>query len=556
MIMMLIEAFSGLGIFLFGMTYMELALKEVAGIRLKHWIKNSTSTPMKAILTGAGATAALQSSSIVTLMTLSFVSASLISLTSGIGVIFGSNLGTTVTAWIVATLGFKVKMELFVLPLMGVGGFALILGSSRKKVVAIAKAMIGFGLLFFGLDLMKSSIEMAAVSIDLSLYTSFPLLVFVILGLVITSLIQSSSAATAIILSALYAQILGFDQAASMVIGTNIGTTTTAILGSIGGIPDKKRAAVAHLIFNLFTALIAFMLLPFTTEILMNGLDLKDNPTIALAIFHTFFNFLGVVLLSPFIPFIAKYLGRIFSHKQKMPTKYIHKVDSHLPDTAFVALRDEISRLFVKTMKFSLLISNIKPSDIFKNNRNAKEAVEANPERIEFDYQGAYEKIKEIELSAIVFANELSQENLSTEQSHSLDTILVSIRESVYAAKILKDTRANMDEFYESDNPDIVQLYNDIRQNLAYAMIIFVNYMLEIWTMEKCREKFEKAEEGNNKILKEASSIMSKNKTNKTMLVSLLNTNRSVYIAITSLFAASKGVRLHFLLEKDEKNTK
>ena len=553
MITMLIEALSGLGIFLFGMLYLELALKEIAGIRLKRWIKNSTSTPLKAILTGAGATAGLQSSSVVTLMTLSFVSASLISLPSGIGVIFGSNLGTTVTAWIVATLGFKVKMELFALPLIGAGGFTLIFRVSNKKLVSIAKSVIGFGLLFLGLELMKASIETAAISIDLSLYTSLPLFVFVMLGFVITSLIQSSSASTAIILSALYAQILSFDQAAAMVIGTNMGTTTTALLGSIGGIPDKKRAAFAHLLFNVLTAFVAFTVLPLTTDVLMSILSLKNNPTIALAIFHTFFNLLGVVILTPFIPFMAVHLGRIFAHKQKMPTKYIHKVDAHIPDTAFVALRDEVSRLFVKTMKFSLLIVNINPNDIFKKNRNAKEAVQANQGRIDFDLPKAYEQIKEIELSSIVFANELNQQNLTLEQSHSLETILISIRESVYAAKILKDTRKNMNEFYESDSAAITHLYNEVRQNLAYAIIIFVNYMLEVWSVEKCREKFKKAEEKNNQTLIEITSSIDRDKINKTRLVSLLNTNRSVYIAMTSLFAASKGVRLHFLLEKDTK---
>lgn len=130
-----IQAFSGLGMFLFGMLYMELALKEAAGIRFKRWVKDSTSTTLKALFTGASATAILQSSSVVTLMTLSFVSASLITLHSGIAVIFGSNVGTTATAWIVATLGFKVKIELFALPLIGFGGLLMIFAATNKKLI-------------------------------------------------------------------------------------------------------------------------------------------------------------------------------------------------------------------------------------------------------------------------------------------------------------------------------------------------------------------------------------------------------------------------------------
>ena len=546
---MIIQAFSGLGIFLFGMIYMELALKEAAGMRLKRWIKNSTSSPLKAILTGAGATAALQSSSLVTLMTLSFVSAALISLESGIAVIFGSNIGTTATAWIVATLGFKVKMELFALPLIAVGGFALALGSSHKSLVAFSKAFIGFGLLFFGLDIMKTALESLASSVDLSLYTHFPLIAFVGLGLLLTALIQSSSAATAITLSALYAQILSFDQSAAMVIGTNIGTTVTALLGSIGGIPDKKRAAAAHLLFNFLTAAIAFVLLPFLSLFLMETLALHNDPTTALALFHTIFNLLGVLLLAPFIPLLARYLHKIFIYKKKMPTKFIHHVDPALPDAAFIALRNEVSNLFVKTMKFGLLLHNIKPSDVFSKGRDAKKSVKSNQGRIDFDYQKSYEKIKEIEVDTVAFVNVLTQQNLSSEQSESVQTLLMSVRESVYAAKLLKDVKNNIDEFSESEDQTVLKIYDEIRRNLAYTMIIFVNYMEEKWPVEKCLEKFGKAEKRNENIMTEATQLVSKEALNTTRVISLLNTNRSVYIALRSLLGASKAINLHFPLE-------
>jgi len=554
MITTIIEALSGLGIFLFGMLYMESALKEMAGIRLKRWIKNSTSTPFKAILSGAAATAALQSSSVVTLMTLSFVSASLISLSSGIAVIFGSNIGTTVTAWIVATLGFKVQIELFSLPLIGIGGLALILGESHKKIRVAAKVFIGFGLLFFGLDLMKVSIESAAIHVDLSLYTHLPLISFVALGFVITALIQSSSAATAITLSALYAHILGFDQAAAMVIGTNIGTTVTALLGSIGGIPDKKRAAMAHLWFNLFTAIIAFIILPFTTDILMNTLSLRSDPTIALALFHTIFNVMGVILLAPFIPYMARYLGGLFVQKEKMPTKYIHKVDPKVPDTALIALRDEANKLFMKTIKYILLLCNIKPNDIMVQKNDIKVVIANNMDKIEFDFLKTYEKIKEIESDTVAFVNILIQQNLSPSQSEYVAILSSSVRDSVYAAKILKDIKTDLDDFSESDNQDIITIYNEIRKNLVYTISIFVNYMEEKYSQEKCLEKFSKAEAENKHTLEAATSLAAKDKRSKTMVVSLLNANHSAYICIKSLQEASKSLRLEFLLETEKED--
>ncbi|NOR55342.1 MAG: Na/Pi cotransporter family protein [Sulfurovum sp.] len=549
MISLLIQALSGLGMFLFGMLYMELALKKSAGVRFKSWVKNSTSTTIKSLSTGAVATALLQSSSVVILMTLSFVSASMITLHSGIAVIFGSNVGTTVTAWIVATLGFKVQIEAFALPMIGVGGLLLISNISHKKVTTVAKVLVGFGLLFLGLEIMKTAIESLAGTIDLSKFSNFPLIAFVGVGFVLTAVIQSSSAATAIVLSALYVHILSFEQAAAMVIGTNIGTTVTALLGAIGGIPDKKRVAVAHFIFNLITAVVGFLLIPILTHFLMRVVGLHNDPIIALALFHTLFNILGVVLLLPFIPLMAKYLKKLFIQTEPVPTRYIHMVDPKLHETAFVALRDEVNNLFVKTMKFALLLANIRISDVFGEKYDVKKIVELNREEIEFNYKKAYASIKEIEIKIFEFVAILNQQELTPEERQNLEMLLSSVRESVYAAKILKDVKNNINEFSESDNEELLLLYDSIRKNLVYAILIYINYMEEEWSFEKCVEKFTKAEEENKQIMKEATFSISKKGINEKKVVSLLNTNRSVFIASQALFKASKSVSLHFPLE-------
>jgi phosphate:Na+ symporter len=546
---MIIQTLSGLGMFLFGMLYMELALKESAGVRFKTWIKNSTSTTMKSLMSGTVATALLQSSSVVTLMTLSFVSASLITMHSGIAVIFGSNVGTTITSWIVATLGFKVKIEAFALPLIGAGGLMLILGTSHRRIRTVAKVFVGFGLLFLGLDIMKTAIESLAGAIDLAKFTNFPLIAFVGIGFVLTALIQSSSAATAIVLSALYVHILSFEQSAAMVIGTNIGTTVTAILGAIGGIPDKKRVALAHFIFNFITAVAAFLLLPFLIHFVMDVVGLRNDPVTALALFHTLFNILGVVMLLPFISLMAKHLSRLFIHKEPVSTKYIHLVDPELSETALVALRDEVNNLFVKTMKYALLIANIKPNDVFVKKLGLKEAVELNQEQIEFNHKIAYSSIKEIEIRIMEFVSVLNQQDLREDDRESLESLLSSVRESVYAAKILKDVKNDMNEFAESSSQTIHNIYDSIRRNLLYAILIYLNYMEEEWTMEKCVEKFSNSEEENKRIMKEASLAISHKGINEKKVVSLLNTNRSVSIASQALFEASKSVSLHFPLE-------
>ena len=552
MIATVINTLSGLGMFLFGMLYMELALKEAAGIKFKNWIRQSTSTTTKALISGAGATALLQSSSVVTLMTLSFVSASLISLESGIAVIFGSNVGTTVTAWIVATLGFKVKIEAFALPMIGAGGILLLFSTHSKKIMALAKVAIGFGLLFMGLDIMKNAIEVLSQSIDLSQFINYPLLIFVLIGFVLTALIQSSSAATAIVLSALFSQILIFDQAAAMVIGTNVGTTVTAILGAIGGVPDKKRAAAAHFIFNIITATVAFSLIPFLNVFLLQTLGLSSDPTTALALFHTIFNLLGVVLLMPFIGLIARILGKWFREKRLLSTKYIHLVDIKVPEAAFVALHNEVTNLFVKSIKFALLLANIRPNDVLIKKMDIRDIVLINKNTIEFDYHRAYNRIKEIEVEIVAYISKLNQEILSVEQSQSIDILLSSTRDSVYAAKILKDVKSNLDDFSQSDHATIIRIYDAIRKNLGYSISIYTKYMSGEYDIVTCKEKQERAIEENRKIMKETTVALSEKGINEKTVVSLLNSNQSVYIASDAYLDAISALSLQFVIDVDE----
>ena len=531
---------------------MELALKETAGVKFKNWIRQSTSTTSKALLTGAGATTLLQSSSVVTLMTLSFVSASLISLHSGIAIIFGSNVGTTATAWIVATLGFKVKIELFALPMIGAGGIFLLFSAHSKKITALAKVAIGFGLLFMGLDIMKNAIEVLSQSIDLSEFINYPLFIFVLIGFVLTALIQSSSAATAIVLSALFSQILTFDQAVAMVIGTNVGTTVTAILGSIGGVPDKKRAAAAHFIFNIITAAVAFLMMPFLNVFLLQTLGLSSDPTTALALFHTIFNVLGVLILTPFIGIIANTLGDWFQEKRLVSTKYIHLVDTKVPEAAFVALRNEVTNLFVKSIKFALLIANIRPNDVLIKKNDIRDVVLKNKSVIEFDYLLAYNRIKEIEVEIVEYVSELNQGVLSAEQSQSIDILLTSTRDSVYAAKILKDVKANLDEFSQSDHATIVKIYDGIRKNLGYSISIYAKYMSGEYDAITSKEKYKKAVEENRKIMKEATLSLSEKGINEKTVVSLLNSNQSVYIASDAYLDATSALSIQFVIDMDE----
>lgn len=536
----IIMAFSGLGIFLFGIYYMEFSLKEFAGTRLKKWLKNSTDGTVKSIFTGAFATALLQSSSVVTLLTLSFVSVSLIPLKSGIGIIFGSNIGTTVTAWLVALLGFKFQIESFSLPIAGLGGLGLMFLPKHSKYFFFAKFLIGFGFLFLGLDYMKSGIEALGTSFDLKQYSAYPLYYFVLIGAVITAIIQSSSATTALVLSALSASILTFEGAAAIVIGANVGTTITALLGSIGGTVDKRRAAVAHSIFNLLTAFVVFFLLSYFAFLILNIMDLKDQPIIALAVFHTIFNVLGVLILAPFIPLLANFLNRVIIFKTPVVTRYIHLVDAQVTESAVIAVRDEIESLFFKTLKYILLLANVRSNDLLVNQKETDEILETNTDIIDFDRSASYHNMKSIESVIFDFISKINRQELDREQSQNIDKFYAATRESAYAAKMIKGIKNNLNEFSQSDDVSVQKAYNRMRKHLINAIRTLHLYMNHQIDRKEFEKKYNESLQENEQLLKQITFAYKTFGLDVTMLTSLLNTNRSLFLALNSLYQASE----------------
>ncbi|MDI6797765.1 MAG: Na/Pi symporter, partial [Desulfatibacillaceae bacterium] len=306
---------AGLGIFLFGMFMMEESIRLLAGRSFKTMIRRYTGTRIKGLVSGIVSTAILQSSSAVSLMVLAFVGAGLMSLVNAIAVIIGAKVGTTFTAWIVAVLGFKFKIDAFAQPLIGIGGLGLIFLSKSERYVNVSKLLAAFGFLFLGLDFMKTSVEGLAASIDLSALPSLGLWVYVIAGIVLTAIMQSSSATIAVILTTIFSGIIDFNQGAAMVIGANVGTTVTIIIASIGGIPAKKQVALSSLVFTVGTAIVALILLPVLFWIVKDLFGLAGNPVLGIAAFHTLFNLMGAVIFLPALPLMARFLKRLFPEK-------------------------------------------------------------------------------------------------------------------------------------------------------------------------------------------------------------------------------------------------
>lgn len=296
----------GIGLFLFGMETMTAALRQLAGERLRQWLLRMTLTPLRGVLTGAGITGLVQSSTAVTVMTIGFVGAGLIGFAQSLGVIYGANIGTTMTGWMVMLVGVKLKLGVVALPGLFIASLMGVLGEGR--ISRWGRMLAGLSLMFIGLDLMQSATDgfEGLISPDrLPDDTWFGRLVLVVMGLVLVAVVQSSSAGVALAIVLLGSGAISFAQAASMLIGMNLGTTLTGILASLGGGREMLRAAVANLLFNLGTAILAFPLL----DLLLPMLESVDEGTrhqTALVLFHTGFNIVGTLVFLPLTrPFAA-----------------------------------------------------------------------------------------------------------------------------------------------------------------------------------------------------------------------------------------------------------
>jgi len=342
----------GLGLFLLAVRMISDGVKLAAGGALRDVLGHWTYTHTRGILTGLAITAVVQSSSAVTVATIGFVNAGLLSLYQALGVIYGANIGTTMTGWLVALIGFKINIEVFALPLIGLG-MLLRLTRGTTRLGYLGEAMAGFGLFFVGIDVLREAFTGLAGGIELQKLTVegvAGILLYLFVGFLVTLFTQSSSAAIAIILTATTGGVLTIEAAAAMVIGANIGTTSTAAFAVVGATPNAKRVAMAHIIFNIMTGVVALILLPVMFWIIkMTGamLNLGDSPAVTLALFHTTFNILGVLLILPLSNRLSQFLEKKFRTTEEIEgkPKYLDKTVAGTPALALNAITLELVRI-------------------------------------------------------------------------------------------------------------------------------------------------------------------------------------------------------------------
>ncbi len=361
-----LNSIGGLALFLLAMLMMTEGLKVFAGDSLKQLLSRFTSTPFRGVLTGIMVTGLVQSSGAVTVTVIGFVNAGLMGLRQALGVVFGSNIGTTSTGWLVSLVGFGFKIEAFALPILALGVF-LRVGSSQRRLQGLGDALAGFGLFFLGLSILKDAFGSLAQVYDSTLASgaSTGLFTFLLIGFVATVLTQSSSAAIAIVLTAATGGVIGIQSAAAAVIGANLGSTTTAAVAVVKATPNAKRLALGHIFFNLLTGLVALALLPvliWTVGQLTHVFELEGSPAVFLALFHTVFNLMGVAIMLPMTNQLTKVLARMFTSQEEVAGQphYIDATLATTPSLAVAALRAELLRL--RTMTTQLICGALQQS--------------------------------------------------------------------------------------------------------------------------------------------------------------------------------------------------
>ncbi|MCD6181566.1 MAG: Na/Pi cotransporter family protein [Candidatus Cloacimonetes bacterium] len=365
MIVLIFKLLGSLGVFLYGMRVMSDALQRTAGERLRRILNYMTANRYLAVLTGFIITALIQSSSATTVMVVSFVNASLLSLTQAIGVIMGANIGTTVTTWIVSLIGFKFNITAIALPIIGVGLPFMFAKTVRRR--DFGEILIGFGLLFLGLMFLKDSVPNIKSNPEilefLRNYTDLGFLsfvIFVLVGSVLTVVVQSSSAAMAITVTMAYMGWINFETSAAIVLGENIGTTVTAYLASLGTTVNARRAARAHFLFNTFGVIWMAIVFPYFIKLvlhvapwdpyLVNDQGNMVNLPLNLALFHTMFNVTNTLICIPLISYITIAVTKLVKETPQDAQKeyrlvYISTSLQNTPELNIIKAREEITHM-------------------------------------------------------------------------------------------------------------------------------------------------------------------------------------------------------------------
>ena len=468
---------AGVGIFIVGMHFMEDGFKLFSGGILEKLISKSTDTTFKSIGLGITATAILQSSSLIAIIVISFLSAKIISLAGALGVVFGSAVGTTATTWIVSTLGVKVNVAAFSLPMIIFG--VIFRFYKKKNIQGVGNILLGLGFVFLGIGYMKDGFEDLKQGIDLAQFAMdgyLGIIIYTLVGAIATVIIQSSSATMALTITALVTGQIMYINAMAIAVGANIGTATTAAMGAMVSNANSKRMAVGLFIFKGFTAVITLLFLYLIIDFIdyvsiFLGIS-PDDWAMKLAVFHTFFNLVGLVLFSFFIPKLVTFLKKLFVEDVETyisKPKYLDMEVVAVPSVALESTKKETIHLYEnasEVLSHAIMLHRhryLGKSDITQVVKESTDIIELN---IDDFYQT---RIKSLYSDIIDYSTYFINE-LDSEKRVYLYDLRSACRDIAEAVKNTKELQQNISKYLLSNNDYIKDEYNYIREALAKTM--------------------------------------------------------------------------------------
>ena len=531
---------AGVAIFLIGVMLMEESLQVLAGRRFKLFLKKQTQNKLKAIGGGAIVTAVLQSSSIVGLMVLAFVGAGIIAMQNALAIILGANLGTTVSNWIVALVGFKVNIENIALPVTGIAGLGYVIFNKTSPFHNWSRFLLGFSFLFVGLGYIRSGIEEIVNQVDLTQYENSPVIVFVLVGFIITTIIQSSSATMALTLSALFAGGINLYDSMAITLGSEVGTTIKLFIASIKGTAVKKRVALGNFLINVITVSLVLLFLSPINRLITEVIGIKDN-LIALVFFQSLVNIFGIILFYPLLNVLGRFLDNRFRSADD-ETMFIHKVDVKEPSTALDALEKETNHFIEVVCNYALSCFEIhdkKQSDIKLNKRYLENNILEKYEYIKFLYGEIHS-----------YYIQMQKTTTNKEDVEMLDRLMSAIRNGMYAAKSFKDALPDKEQLQNSSNEIKFEFYKETRAEVE-KFCKAVQELLNENKEDKAKgltEIYRSVTSGYTTTLQHLYKEGTAGHVNETEITTMLNFNREIFTGFKSLVFAAKD----HLLDKEQ----
>ena len=552
---------AGVAVFIIGMQFMEDGFKFFSGGILEKLIANSTNTNSKAIFLGITATAILQSSSLIAIIVISFLSAKIISLAGALGVVFGSAVGTTATTWIVSTLGVKIDIAAFALPMIIFG--VIFRFYKNRNFQGFGNILLGLGFVFLGIGYMKDGFEDLKQGINLAKFAIdgyAGIIVYTLIGAFATVIIQSSSATMALTVTALVTGQIVYINAMAIAVGANIGTATTAALGAMVSNANSKRMAVGLFIFKGITAVITlaslYLMIDFV-DYISKYLGIKsDDWAMKLAVFHTLFNLVGLLIFSFFIPKLVIFLKKLFVEDKDnyiSKPKFLDMEVVAVPFAALKATRKETIHLYdnaSEVLSHAIMLHRhryIGKSNISKIVKESSDIIDLNiDEFYESRIKSLYSDIIDY---SIYFINELDDEKRSY-----LNDLRNACRDIAESVKNTKELQKNIKKYISSNNGYIKDEYNYIREAIAKT----INTINEIKNSKDEIDVLSKSEllkeylKGLDVIATRRIDILIREKRiDKKMATSLLNDSYHANLIISRLISVSKVLWIQDLTIKE-----